>query len=383
MNLKFWETETYTWTDYRKYLSWINEPTKTFLWNNKEVIVGSLTVGVITLLALRCMRKPVAQKPNVTFETTGFIAGLTLEAPAGPRIQRAFNFIFCVDTSGSMSPDFQISQNNERRETQVKKGISDILEDASKRAKTGANFDIAIVGFNNKAHIISAPKNIKSIIEIKGDLEKYSSDNTTDMYAGLLEATNQLETMAKTNQKATNVFIALTDGEGSVTEDTIKPIRKRLAAVGAHLYAIGIGATHKEKPLQRLARDRYIDTTKGISIVEALKKIYDQTVAQYSDIKLSTTQLKAGTWSVNGTPSVARNGRSECDLGPLEESKRMEKFIQIHGEKLDSDLPLSTVKFDLSYKDPRGIPGQTSLRWRPDTTVKHALCKRAQNYIHN
>ncbi len=372
MNLKFWETETYAWTDYRKYLSWINEPTKTFLWNNKEVLVGSLAVGVISLLALRCMRKPVAQKPNVTFETTGFIAGLTLESPAGKALPPDVTITFCIDRSGSMEGD---------RENQVKEGVLKVLTDAKLRAEHGANFNIAIVGFASTALTISTPKNIKSFDEIKKELECYKSSGGTSILAGLEEATNQLQTMAKVNQKATHIMILLTDGECNVVPAQVSPILTKLAAVNAQLFAIGIGE-YKEATLQTIAPNKYLDTTKGThTIVTAISQIYNHVIAQYSDIKLSTTQLKAGTWSVNRALSVARNGHSECDLGILTEGKRIEQFIQIHGEKLDSDLPLSTVKFDLSYKDPRGIPGQMTLRWRPDTTVKHALCKRAQNYI--
>nr|NGX60171.1 hypothetical protein [Chlamydiota bacterium] len=265
-------------------------------------------------------------------------------------------------------------------------------------AQKGANIEIGIVGFNSTARTICKPikvipttkKRGKSAVDaIREKLNGYSSSGGTNFLAGLQEATTNLEGMAKRNKEGVHALILLSDGkdeQGKLEEKKISLIHKRLAVIRAQLFAIGIGDEHSKETLKKIApttgkfRGTYIDTTLGVETIEsAIGKIYSQTIAVFRNLVLRSPQLGGGTWSVLDNARSLTAGESGCELGPLsEEEKKMVRFIEIEGHKLPSPLDLSTVRFDLTFEDPRGRKGRLSLPWRPNTIIDPEIVSAAK-----
>ncbi|NGX47560.1 MAG: hypothetical protein K1000chlam3_00939, partial [Chlamydiae bacterium] len=381
----------YAYTDYRKYTTLIEQAyselpdisalvqidisnalneVSIFLWANKEWMIGGVAISGAALIAVKYFRSR-PQYPFVNMQSTLNYARLSIGMPKREVIPPDITLTFCIDTSSSMGS----SMNNEGREAEVKNSVNSVLNSAQKVVETlkGANIKIAIVGFSGVATIICEPTMLtrengkNSPIEgIRANLKGYRSSGGTSIFAGLEEATTKLEGMANENKKTVHTFILLTDGEETLDPSKVVPIHKRLTAVNAQLFAIGIG-NHKKETLKIIApktgkfTGTYIDTTLGKETIEsAISKIYIQALAVFRDLVLSSSQLDAGTWSVNNIPSVKTGEQSKCELGSLSEGTKMDRMIQIHGVNLDSTLELSTVKFDLTFKDPQGRKGKLS-----------------------
>lgn len=186
--------------------------------------------------------------------------------------------------------------------------------------------------------------------------------------------------MARKEPGRTHTLILLSDGDRPLSDQAIQPIHERLRRVNAQLFAIGIGVGHDKKALQKIApktgrfTGTYIDTTTGEETIEsAIAKIYEQALATFSELTLSTTQLEAGAWSVNGVDSIEQDGRSICPLESFTEDEVLAKTIKIHSNRLRERLDLWSVSFDLAFTDPRGRKGTMQLHWRPDTVMDPAI----------
>ncbi|NNM43298.1 MAG: VWA domain-containing protein [Chlamydiae bacterium] len=274
-----------------------------------------------------------------------------------------------------------MSENGCLSESQVKEGISAVLDSALKVASAvkGTQIGIAIIGFNSQSRVICEPREINStsVSEIKSKLQSYKSEGQTKIISGFDHATKTLESMARQNRKAVQVLVLLTDGEeGNVSKSDVASIHTRLAAIKAKLFAIGIGVNHKKETLRLIAptggkfTGTYIDTTvEGQSIVKAISTVYQQAIASFSQLVLVSSQLAAGTWSVDGKLSTRAGEESKCELGVLSEGKESVKQITIHPEKLAERLDLAELSFQLSFTDPTGRKGSLSLPWNPDFII--------------
>lgn len=442
-NLFGWDTQ-YAYTDYRKYTSWVAKRysqlpefrtligpraahglnvAKEFCWNNKELIFGTLTVGCITLVAMKCLCKcrslpqpkqlkasapqtlvpvkgptvvpkqissPISKSPapNVTFSTTINLGRLYIKIPKGEPLPPNVSLTFCVDTSSSMRGE---------RETELKKAVEDVLVHAQGIVdhSKGATIEIAIVGFNGSASIISAPIKItptdskqRAIDKIIANLKRLNSSGGTRILAGLGAATDQLERMSKQNQHGNHTLILLTDGDDTLNQGEVETIHTRLKKAHANLFAVGIGKGHKQATLETIApRDgkftgKYINTAAGAeTITSAISGIYKRAISASHNVKLKSSQLEAGTWSIDYTASIKGKKGSKCKLGAIPEEKPTSGFIQIHGDRLKGPLELSTLSFDLIIKGPNGEKRNIALPWKPNTTIDPKLITEGRQFV--
>lgn len=422
-NLFGWDTQ-YAYTDYRKYTSWVAnqysqlpefrtligslDGAKEFCWDNKEWIAGAAAVGFVTIVAMKCLCKgralpqqkqqavgtlsskvsipsPKSPSPTVTFSTTLNLGRLYFSIPKGEPLPPNVSLTFCVDTSGSMQGE---------RETELKQAVIDILTDAQGIIdhSKGATIEIAIVGFNRRASIISAPIKInpsdskqKAVDKIIASLNLINSNGDTSIIAGLKEATSQLECMSKQNPSGKHTLILLTDGDENLTQDKVEAIHTRLKNAHASLFAVGIGKDHKQTTLETIAPQngkftgKYINTGSGTeTITSAISGIYKQAISPSHNVKLKCAQLEAGTWSIDRSLSIGAKKGSKCKLGPIPEEKLTIGFVQIHGDKLKSPIELSTLSFDLIIKGPNGEKRIISLPWNPNTKIDPKLITDAR-----
>ena len=97
--------------------------------------------------------------------------------------------------------------------------------------------------------------------------------------------------------------------------------------------------------------------------------MYQQAIASFSQLVLVSSQLVAGTWSVDGELSVEAGEESKCELGVLSEGKESVKHVTIHPEKLEGPLDSEKLSFQLSFTDPTGRKGSLSLPWNPNFII--------------
>lgn len=314
--------------------------------------------------------------PRITLHSSLNRALLSITAPHEKLAPPNVTITFCVDTSSSM--------NEENREKDVKKGVSDVLDNATQVTQTikDASINIAVVGFSGDATIIHKPTPVMSdtLQGIKDAVNGYRSNGTTDLYAGLIKAVETMETLKK--EGATHTLILLTDGEVKLTSQQIQQIHQRLAAMDGRLFVIGIGAKHHKETLQKLApetetfKGRYIDTTQpGQTIVGAISSIYEQVLSSFNQMELRSSQLGAGEWSLGGQKSLKRGDYSVCLLENVSEKTPLEQMIKIHSKTLPSKLDLSQVSFELVFKDPTGKSGVISIPWKANTIIDPSIAR--------
>jgi hypothetical protein len=178
----------------------------------------------------------------------------------------------------------------------------------------------------------------------------------------------------------------LTDGEDTSCDGTrLSALQAEIASLSAKLFAVGIGQTHSKEVLRQIATGKgfngtYIDTaTGGDSIGNTIATIYNQALSSFQELELSSS-LAAHTWSVNGMPSVIGKTESKSVLGALAEGRTLTKQIVIHGDRLKAPLDLSTVFFNLTFKDPKGRKGAIKLRWRPTPIIDPAIVSACVPY---
>ncbi len=344
---------------------------RTFLWNNKEVIVASTAIGTVLLKIIRYIKNR-PQMPDVELKSTLNFATLSIKIPKEEYPPPNVTLTFCIDVSGSM--------DTVERGDEVKRALCSLLEDAQQVVDKSAeaNISIAITAFTKTSRVIIPLEKLISNKEsqaIKHQLKHLQFSGGTNILEGLAGATEQLKTAARVNKTASHFIILLTDGENGLDEERLSSIQANIASTSAKLFAIGIGKKHSKDTLRKIATNGrfegiYIDTTSGKDpIGSTISKIYNQAIASFYELELTSAQLGLNTWSVIKTPSVIENGQSKCKLGSLSEGEILNKSIVIHPDRLSAPLDLSTVKFSLNFKDPKGRQSQLSLPWNPTAII--------------
>lgn len=358
----------------KEYIPKAYNSAKPIVWELRHRIIGGLAIAALAWKVIHYYRNR-PQYPIAQLKTSLNVGKISIETLKSIVTPPNVTLTFCVDRSGSMRGE---------REQAVKAGVDRVLDSAARvvDAGKGAQIELAILGFATDAGVICEPTKIQasSLGEIKGKLQGYCSGGGTQIITGLDRATTTLEEMARKEPGRTHTLILLSDGDNPLRDQEIQSIHERLRRVNAQLFAIGIGVGHDKKALQKIApktgrfTGTYIDTTTGEETIEsAIAKIYEQALATFSELTLSTTQLEAGAWSVDGVRSIEKDGRSICPLGSFTEDEVLAKRIQIHSDRLRERLDLWGVSFDLAFKDPRGRKGTMQLHWRPDTVMDPAI----------
>lgn len=350
----------------------------TFLSSNKTFVIGGVVIGT-ALFIIYNYWKNRPKLPIVTMESTANLARLSLHALNEKHVPVNATLTFCVDLSDSM----KIKGRNEA----VKRAINDVLNNAQKTVNNPSsevNIEMAIVGFNDNSKVIAEPFKLlrtqrneenRVVEEVKKKIKNLVFSGSTEIIAGLTEASSQLESMAKGNKSGSHTLVLLTDGEQTLKKKELLSIQSRLASNKVMLFAIGIGK-HDRGTLQKITsstkdgfRGIYIDTTEKETIESAVSKAYSQTISSFNDLVLTAPKLRPGTWSVINTPIVTEKDQSQCFLGSLAEEENLVKIIKIHGDQLQAPLDLSSVTFKLSFTDPKGRPGEVLLPWNPNTIL--------------
>jgi hypothetical protein len=215
-------------------------------------------------------------------------------------------------------------------------------------------------------------------------VDALESNGSTNILNGLAGAVEELQKIVMKNPQASHYVVLLTDGQDPSYDTTrLIALQKSIALTSAKLFAVGIGKEHSDKVLNQIVTGNgikgvYIDTTKK-SIKDTIAAIYSQAISSFQELELSSS-LPAGTWSVDHSLSVTTKDRSKVPLGALAEGKTLTKQILIHGHMLPGDLDLSTVFFNLTFKDPKGREGNLKLRWKNSPVVVPAIEQACHRY---
>ena len=374
---------------------------KIFLWNRKEwVLAGTIVVGLIILKIVHYIRSrpqypdvekkpaftpsmpkakplPTIQYPLVEMKSSLNKAALKISMPKEEPVPPNVTLTFAVDVSGSMG--------NDGRAVQVIEALSQLLKDAQQAvAQKNANIYFAVTVFDTMSQIhISATKitsDIKQNQSIRERVDQMRFDGGTDLLAGLEGATKQLEAMVKANQQALHVLVFLTDGDVDdktiFDEAKLAAIRSKLASCSAELFTIGIGEKHDASKLRKMVargtdgfQGTYINSASGEDTIgTAIARIYKHAISSFRDLQLTAQGLDASAWSI--LPGIAGQ-----KIGSLTEGSTLTKNIAIHADRLKASLDLSTVKFKLTFTDPRGQKGEMTIPWDPNFIVDPAIVK--------
>jgi uncharacterized protein YegL len=344
-------------------------------WKHRKWIAGGFIL-TCCLSALKnwLNRQPIP--PCVSMESSLNVARISIEIPKEERRPPNVSLTFCIDTSSSM---------NGEREKAVKQGIQNVLDTTERTIEENptARIEMAIVGFDKIARVISKPSkldNKESIKKVRESVTSFSSNGCTSILNGLNLATSQLEEIAKKNPEGTHVFILLTDGEDStLNSSNMQAIHSKLKGLKARLFAIGIQG-HNQSTLKLVAPDKglytgtYIDASQDTQIItKTITQIFYQTIASYM-LEIRSKQLKVATWSLSGKASIEdTEGQSKCLIETLPEGSKVVKRIRIHTKKLEKPLDLSQIQFELIYTDLKGRQGSLSLPWNPNFILDPAI----------
>lgn len=392
-------------------------------WENRKIILGGVVITV-ALLALgfvlkKCYKArqvvlprqqlqqhqqqalppPKAPKKRnaiplkMQTDMTHDVARVTIKTPKIDLPPPRVTLTFCIDKSGSME---------NAREAAVKEGVSRVLQSAQRVVDTinGSSIEIAIVAFNDTAEVILKPTRItpteggnSSIAKIEKIVKSYQSSGGTKIISGLRESITQLTHLTDGPSDRDHHLILLSDGDENIDTSDMVGIHHELGKLKANFHAIGIGENHKKQTLEKLANSNgkfvgtYIDTSdkeNPITIEEAIEKIYNRAISPFKDMKLSAKQLEPGSWKLNQTTSKKRGQNrvgSECDIGPLMASSSQVSYLKILVDKIrQNPFDLKTVKFDLTYEDPKGNKGKQSFSWNPNPLLDTDLIRLAKNH---
>lgn len=359
---------------------------KTFLWNHKEWIVGSAVIGLVIWKIIHYIRN-MPQMPDVEMKCSTTNATLVIKIPKENYTPPNITLTFCVDMSLSMKPG--------ERSGEVKRALKALLDNAQQvvNKSAEAKISIAITGFRQESKIITDPTPLTATNgkseEIKRQVDALGFDGGTQILVGFEGAAKESEKLARANPLASHYVVFLTDGvlENYEKWDNKKlsSIQKRLTSISAKVFTVGIGEEHSVKILNQIATDNgfngtYINTTVDKDCIKnTIAAIYNQAISSFQELELSSS-LPPGTWSVNYTASVAGKEQSKVPLGTLAEGKTLTSQIVIHGHKLKEDLDLSTVFFNLTFKDPKGREGDVKLRWKNPSVVVPAIAQACLPY---
>lgn len=340
------------------------------LWNHKERIAGIGILSVVAVATAYFLTRKVAQKPTVKWLTTLDKGVLQISTPKTEKTPPNVNISFCIDTSASME--------QEDREDSVKAGVKSVINHARGVMKAaGARIDMGAIGFSSNAVEISSPTSItkkgegeEAMRGLIGRVEAYNSHGGTSIGAGIGASIGQLKTMAKANPAGKNVVILLSDGEDREVVKSVAKIQEQLGSINAEIFTIGIGNGHDKTTLKAIAgKANYIDTTTGVSIEDAIARVYGRAIATFSKMQLQLHGIPETKWSVG-------RAESKVNLSVLtEEDAGMSVPIQIDSQNLDADLDLGKVSLELTYRDPHGILGRMRFPWNPGSIIRPDVLK--------
>lgn len=360
---------------------------KSFAWNNKEFIMSAAAIGT-ALLIMNYYRKNRPQKPIVAMQSSLNFARFSIKTIKTEQAPLNLTLTLCIDTSGSMK--------EENRLKIAKEALIKVIENAQEVINTSkANIEITIIGFNELPTVITKPTKLipvneksqnNTCKEIIKQIETLTPFGGTNIIKALEKAIKKLNSIAKKNSTASHNLILITDGEHSFTNLESTAVQNKLIEIKSNFFAVGVGDKHNREALKKITNSKklnaaYIDTTKAKETLEgAIFKIYNQAIAAFSDLELTSSQLIPGSWSVsvNNRFNVMNNDGSVCSLGNLSEKEELINSIEIHPDKLQSPLELSKVTFRLTFKDSKGRPGALMMPWKPNTTIDPAIVKSKQ-----
>lgn len=354
---------------------------KMHLSQNKKVVFGGAVVSVM-VYALYYFWKNLPQQPIVKMQSTLNISKLSISVPKELRGIPDVTMTFCIDISTSMQNPGHT--NAFTRIQDVQNAMEKMLRDAQTRVDEGkALIRMAIVAFNDQPKTLIDPVSLaaqkNTVQKIVNTINGAAPEGGTELFLGLNAALIQLEKMAKSNSKSRHIMVLITDGEDNKILSQIPTIHERLNKSGAEFFAIGVGKDHSRDTLKKITdrtkvKGAYIDTTEGLYTVDAaITKIYVEALSTFNHIELTCPQLKAGTWTVSNNTSKDTDGFSTFDLGTLSEGETRELKIEIKGKKLAGTLDLSTLKFLLTFTDPKGKKGYQYIPWQASTIIDPAL----------
>ncbi|MBS0615101.1 MAG: VWA domain-containing protein [Verrucomicrobia bacterium] len=340
-----------------------------FVWSHRQLFVFGAVCALAMLIA-DYIRKRRPLYPTVTLQSSLTTAQVEIAIPGAKLDPPNVTLTFCIDLSGSM--------NDEGRLDQVKEGIIAVLKDAQSVVNHNPQTKISysIVGFTDTAKTIASSttilQNEKKTDETISQIQQLSPNGNTDILAGLTEATKMLTVFASKDSKASHTIVLLTDGDSNIN-DRLSAIHSTIATHHATLFGIGIGAGHKEETLQKIVtsaefKGEYIATTqKGVTIENSIRKIYEQAIASFSNLKFTCSQLKDGEWSLDRS--------SNGSVPALPSGHTLKTKIKIHEERLTKSLDLKKVVFRLDFTDIHGKQGYVDLPWKPNSIVDPQLIK--------
>lgn len=348
---------------------------RTFVIQHQEVLKKGAMGITILFTAWRIYRywQSLPEYPQFALTSTLTYARVMIGMPAKEKEpKRHIRLVFCIDTSGSMRG---------HREAEVKKGIEAVLTNAAERIGDELEIDVAIVGFNDRAHEIVAAQalNRRSVTGIIDKVNGYRSDGMTSIDKGVVKACEEIGRIGR-KEETSSALILLTDGDDSkITQAKGEELAGKVAALGAQFFAIGIQGFKKETLLRLTTEDKIIDTTKGTSIVDAISILYGRVIGKFHGLRLYCPELsQAGQWSIQllfnrGSSGWVANGTRGIDLPELAEGETREYQLYIDPLRLDAAIDLSDLVFKLAFKDPRGIEGEATLSWHGGTIVDSAI----------
>lgn len=309
---------------------------------------------------------------NVDLRSTLNVANISLKALKMEKDPLRVMLTFCIDASGSMDT---ADQGGLSRQAAVAKAVCSVLKKASQLIQfpQKAEFKIAIISFNSQPVKIQEATSLtqENVEFIKTQVKKISSDGSTNIIAGLESAIEEIGKNADGGYSHT--LILPTDGESTL--DGLDLIHEKLSSLKVKVFGLGIGHDHSKRKLKEIVNPenkkfegRYIDmTASNDSIVEVIDEIYQEVVTTLK-LKLSTTQLEPGTWSLDNRFSVpGTDGHSVCELPALSEGEELVRQIQIHPQKLNANavVDLPTLRFTLSNNSGQHL----TLPWKPTTSI--------------
>jgi Mg-chelatase subunit ChlD len=359
---------------------------KAFIWDNKDLFVVGTVVGLVIWKIVHYIRN-MPQMPDLDMKCSLNNAVLTIKIPTANYTPPNVTLTLCVDMSGSMLV--------EDRAGEVKRAVVVLLVDAQEAVTRSAEakISLAITGFRTESTIVTPATQLTATNgkseNIKKQVEALRFEGGTQLLVGFEGAVIEAEKLSKANPLASHFVVYLTDGnleKHEVWDDKkLFSLQKRLTSISAKVFAVGIGKEHSEKILKQIAtgngfKGTYIDTSVDKnSIKHTIAAIYNQAIPTFQQLDLSSS-LPAGTWSVDHAISIAIKEQSKVSLGSLVEGGTLTKHIVIHGDKLKADLDLSTVFFNLTFKDPKGREGSRKLYWRYSPVVVTAIEQACRTY---
>lgn len=362
---------------------------RTFVGNHLKGITFICGAGVSAGIFYRYWKNR-PEYPQVTLVSSLDRAILRIAVPKAQVRATNAALTFCIDTSGSM--------RDERRLEIIQEALGAILEHAQGvvNKSSEARIGISIVKFENASEVVTPFSRVESsqgkkpeeteVSKIKGKIQGLKPGGGTDILAGLDKAVEELTKTARSYPQSSHTLVLLTDGGSGIDSKRLAAVHQRLMSNNARLFAIGIGNSHEKDKMKQIVGDEksafrgeYFDTTQpGVTIEGSINMIYQQAIASFKGLTLTSPQLPQGRWTIaNATRTIVNGQQERFDLGSQDEGTVISRGIRIHSEQLPAPVDLSEVMFNISFIDPRGRRGTLTLPWGPTTNIDPQLLREA------